>query len=1084
MFLKINQQLERCDRVIRQRVRPHIHRVIAPLTVSSFDIPGEPMPVPEFFEKVAKNEIHFQPFTIGNKWGTTWGTTWFKVQGRIPQGYPRVAPGDPTGHPCPLELILDLGWFDHSVGGHIEGMVYRPDGTAIKAVHPRNYWVRIVDSGGQKHISIADDGSFTVYLEAACNPLLLGVPPFIRTDLGEKATGRPEEQYVFRAANLTSYDQRFEDYWLDLQVVSSVMREIDPDSPRYWQMGKALQRSLNAYDEQDPATVADARAELHDVLSKPANASSLSISAIGHAHIDSAWLWPVRETRRKVGRTVANVLALMDEDPDFKYAMSSAQQYVWLEQARPDLFRRMMERIREGRFIPVGGMWVESDGMLPAGESLIRQISYGQRYFRSKLGVTAQGVWLPDSFGYTSAWPQIARRSGYQWFLTQKISWNDTTKFPHHSFMWEGLDGTQIFTHFPPADTYAAWMIAKELHYTEKNFRDKDLSTHVLMLFGYGDGGGGPTREMMGRLHRFHNLEGMPRVSIDTPNHFFETAKKEMIDNSRIYSSSRASGLADEFDESEMPTWKGELYLELHRGTLTSQQEMKRLCREEESLLRTVEYLCAAASLLVPHFVYPTEKLDNIWKDLLLNQFHDILPGSGIAWVHREARQKYAADIADLRDLMKDVCEQIARQQHQQENQKSSSHQPMKISQFGPHAWEPVPSSVSVSLSSRSHSKKTLKLTQHSDGTYSLRGGRLDADIRADGTLSSVVDTASNRELVSHGLRFGTYELLKDEPAQYDAWNVDRDAFLRQVPVTSGVIEEAQLIDHDQTLRVVSRETFSASSIRTVMEIHANEPIIHYHAHVDWHEHERFLKVCFPLALSTRYAFYDTQYGTVARPVRKNTSSEEACYESCTHRFVRIADSSYGVSVVNNSTYGCDVTEIDSDSSRGRGEGTLVRTSLLSSPVFPDPHTDQGEHDFTWRIVADATPETTLEQATDLNAFPVDGIPQFAPLAQVLDQDGHVSRDIELDWVKMADDGSGDVIVRLFEPFGQHAEGTLHLCKQLQSATVRETGTLEYNEVPADLPVCLESRGSQPAQGARVSFQPYEMATLRIHRGK
>ena len=206
----------------------------------------------------------------------------------------------------------------------------------------------------------------------------------------------------------------------------------------------------------------------------------MNVSAIGHAHIDSAWLWPVRETRRKVARTVSNALALMDADPDFKYAMSSAQQYAWLEEDHPDIFNRMKQRIEEGRFIPVGGMWVEADGMLPAGESLIRQIAYGRKYFKEHLGVEPKGVWLPDSFGYTGAWPQIARRAGYEWFLTQKISWNDTTKFPHHSFMWEGIDGSRIFTHFPPADTYAAWCKVRELDYAEKNFQDKDPVRHNL----------------------------------------------------------------------------------------------------------------------------------------------------------------------------------------------------------------------------------------------------------------------------------------------------------------------------------------------------------------------------------------------------------------------------------------------------------------------------------------------------------------------------------------------------------------------------------------------------------------------------
>ena len=428
MFLKPEQQLERCKRIVRQRVDPHIHPSIAQLAVESFDIPGEPMPTDEFFEKLNRGDIDFKPFTLGGEWGTTWGTVWFRLTGTVPASYPKGKP---------LELILDLGWYPHSCGGHIEGLVYRADGTAIKAVHPLNYWVPFMDAEGNAQVPVAEDGSFTLYLEAASNPLLLGVPPFIETELGDHATGKPDEPYVFKSADLAEFDERYENYSVDLDVVSSLMEFADKQSPRYWQLAKALQRSLNAYDERNPESVEAARAALAGVLAKPANASAMNVSAIGHAHIDSAWLWPVRETRRKVARTVSNALALMDADPDFKYAMSSAQQYAWLEEDHPDIFKRMKRRIEEGRFIPVGGMWVEADGMLPAGESLIRQIAYGRKYFKEHLGVEPKGVWLPDSFGYTGAWPQIARRAGYEWFLTQKISWNDTTKFPHHSFMWE-----------------------------------------------------------------------------------------------------------------------------------------------------------------------------------------------------------------------------------------------------------------------------------------------------------------------------------------------------------------------------------------------------------------------------------------------------------------------------------------------------------------------------------------------------------------------------------------------------------------------------------------------------------------------
>ena len=505
------------------------------------------MPTDEFFAKLNRGDIDFKPFTLGSEWGTTWGTVWFRLTGTVPAGYPKGKP---------LELILDLGWYPHSCGGHIEGLVYRADGTAIKAVHPLNYWVPFIDAEGNAQVPVAEDGSFTLYLEAASNPLLLGVPPFIETELGDHATGKPDEPYVFKSADLTEFDARFENYSVDLDVVSSLMEFADKQSPRYWQLAKALQRSLNAYDERNPESVEAARAALAGVLAKPANASAMNVSAIGHAHIDSAWLWPVRETRRKVARTVSNALALMDADPDFKYAMSSAQQYAWLEEDHPDIFKRMKRRIEEGRFIPVGGMWVEADGMLPAGESLIRQIAYGRKYFKEHLGVEPKGVWLPDSFGYTGAWPQIARRAGYEWFLTQKISWNDTTKFPHHSFMWEGIDGSRIFTPFPPADTYAAWCKVQELDYAEKNFQDKDLADRSLLLFGFGDGGGGPTRNMMEHLHRYENLEGVSKVSVEEPNDFFDKAHRQLAENAGP----------------EMPVWKGELYLELHRGTLTSQQ--------------------------------------------------------------------------------------------------------------------------------------------------------------------------------------------------------------------------------------------------------------------------------------------------------------------------------------------------------------------------------------------------------------------------------------------------------------------------------------------------------------------------------
>ena len=1049
MFLKPEQQLERCKRIVRQRVDPHIHPSIAQLAVESFDIPGEPMPTDEFFAKLNRGDIDFKPFTLGSEWGTTWGTVWFRLTGTVPAGYPKGKP---------LELILDLGWYPHSCGGHIEGLVYRADGTAIKAVHPLNYWVPFIDAEGNAQVPVAEDGSFTLYLEAASNPLLLGVPPFIETELGDHATGKPDEPYVFKSADLTEFDARFENYSVDLDVVSSLMEFADKQSPRYWQLAKALQRSLNAYDERNPESVEAARAALAGVLAKPANASAMNVSAIGHAHIDSAWLWPVRETRRKVARTVSNVLALMDEDPDFTYAMSSAQQYAWLEEEHPDLFARMKRRIEEGRFIPVGGMWVESDNMIPSGESLVRQITFGRRYFKEHLGVAPRGIWLPDSFGYTGSWPQIARRAGFDWFLTQKISWNDTTKFPHHSFMWEGIDGTRILTHFPPSDTYCSWMSMHELMYSQRNFLDKDLSRNAILLYGFGDGGGGPTREMTARIRRDHDLAGAPKIEFGTPDQLFDRVREDIVDDA----------------QGETPVFKGELYLELHRATLTAQQDMKRGCRQEESMLRVTEYLCAAARIKNPDYVYPREELDRIWKTLLLNQFHDILPGSAIAWVHRQARTEYARDIARLNEIALEAGRAIAVVEPDDATITDAVIAP--YSRQACEAWVVRPASSRAEAGTASMARVAVT---HDGDAIVLDNGQLHVRIEADGTVSSIVDQRTNRELVPAGTRLGRYEMLKDEPFHWDAWDIQRDAFL-----TANALSEASITSVDETANggaVVHAVTRAKGvEIRTGIALRPGSATLDFTADVDWHAVEQFLKVDMPVTVQAVNAQYECQYGLVERPINKNTRSDDAKFESCTHRFVRIADADYPVAVVNASTYGSDVSPIHADTAHGTGRGTMVRLSLLSAPLYPDPRTDQGAHSFAWSLVADADMNAVLDEAARLNSPVIGELPDLAPLVSLTD----VTGTIVLDWVKLADDGSDDLIVRLYEAAGGNAAAALRLDAALADAkaSVQEVNLMEEPELDAELPRALAGDEPMPADGAVVSLAPFQLTTLRIRR--
>ena len=1040
MFLLPNQQLERCDRVMQQRVKPHIHTTLAACTLRSFHNPGEPVPSSEFLAKVRNGQVPFEPFRVPGVWGTTWGTTWFEVNGHIDMAAVKGRK---------VELMVDLGWLDHrGPGFQSEGLVYRADGTAIKSANPRNHWIPLVYADGGSTVELDEHGDFTVYIEAAANPFVEGPTPFSPTELGEEATGTCDFPYTLSRMDITIFNEDVFAYYMDLETVSSLIRELKDDDPRYWQLAKALQRSLNIYDERDLETVSAARAALAGVLAEPAASSAIKHIAIGHAHIDSAWLWPVRETRRKVARTVSNVLALMDEDPDFTYAMSSAQQYAWLEEEHPDLFARMKRRIEEGRFIPVGGMWVESDNMIPSGESLVRQITFGRRYFKEHLGVTPRGIWLPDSFGYTGSWPQIARRAGFDWFLTQKISWNDTTKFPHHSFMWEGIDGSRIFTHFPPADTYAAWCKVQELDYAEKNFQDKDLADRSLLLFGFGDGGGGPTRNMMEHLHRYENLEGVSKVSVEEPNDFFDKAHRQLAENAGP----------------EMPVWKGELYLELHRGTLTSQQGMKRGCRQEESLLRTVEYLGAAATLADPNYAYPREELDRIWKTLMLNQFHDVLPGSSIAWVHREAREDYRRALKRLAEIAQDMCA-VLRKANPQADLLAEA----RISQFRNDgaAWRA--SRINEPTNALSVLTQTLD-----NGRVLLANGVLSVTIEADGTISSLLDEEHGRELVPAGTRLGQYELLRDEPAVWDAWEIERESLLMANAMT-GSIESVDTENGAARVRV--RTADDDTVITTTITLRPGSHTLDFHADIDWHERERFLKVDLPLGIVADQATYDCQYGLVRRPIVKNTASDEAKYESSTNRFTLIGDAGYAAAVINGSVYGSDASPIAGNVAEGRDSGTMFRLSLLSAPTFPDPRTDIGAHEFDWSVVANATVGRALDAACALNAPTLHDMPDLAPLASIESANGTVV----LDWIKLADDGSGDLIARAYEAAGGRTDATLHVCPALAGASVHETNVLEGDNLAADLPVALQD-GTQDAEGATLHFGPFQLATLRITR--
>ena len=864
MFLLPDQQLRRADRVMRQRLVPYVHETLSHCQLRAFANEGEPEQSADFLARVKENKVDFLDFMVPGAWGTIWGTTWFEVRGRIDRESVKGRA---------VELVVDLGWKRHrGPGFQAEGLCYRPDGSVIKAVNPDNCWIPLIDANGVANVELDDAGRFTVYVEAASNPLVEADLPFAPMNLGERADGRPSD-YVLTTMDVCAFNQNVFDYLMDLETVTSLMRELKDDDPRYWQLAKALQRSLNTYDERDIAgTLEPAKEKLAGVLSEPAYSSVI---------------------------------------------------------------------------------------------------------------------------------------------------------------------------------------------------HDKDLSRNAILLYGYSDGGGGPTREMVARIRRDHDLAGAPSIDFGTPDELFDRVRHDIVDE-----------VPD-----ETPVFKGELYLELHRATLTSQQEMKRGCRREENLLRTTEYLCAAASVFNPEYRYPREELDGIWKTLLLNQFHDILPGSAIAWVHRQARADYVRDIARLRDIAAEAGASIASARDDADMRSNAAIVPYTAKNGD--LWIACTAAVGTqdddANGTDAVADESTIATTCDDGRIILDNGLLRAIIAPDGTVRSLIDLDNGHELVPDGSGIGHYELLRDEPYEWDAWDIQRDAFLSAEGIDDSHVERVTETKRGGATVHVS-STADGVSIDACITLRPKSKSLEFRTKVDWRASERFLKVDIPMAIQADRAQYECQYGMVERPIQKNTRSDEAKYESCTHRFVRVADAGYAAAVVNASTYGSDVSPIHRNTASGPVRGTMIRLSLLSSPLYPDPNTDKGVHEFAWNVVADASMPAVLDEANRLNAAVLPAVPAFDPLAQLNPVDGVMV----LDWVKLADDGSGDLILRVYEAVGGEAHARLAVNAALGKATVRECSIMEDARLDAELPAAFadgDPSVARTAQGAMLSLHPFQLATLRVSCG-
>jgi alpha-mannosidase len=847
------------------------------------------------------------------------------------------------------------------------------------------------------------------------------------------ALGRPYsslEPVVLDHCQIARFDEQAWRLFHDLDVLRQLEAEVAHglDRALAGRLLSELNRFCNIW-RADARFTWDEAAEVLAALYQLENGSYVhEVAAVGHAHIDTAWLWPLAETYRKCVRTFSSQCAYMDDYPEYRFACSQAQQYTWIKERNPDLYRRIAERVERGQFIPVGGTWIEPDCNIPSGESLVRQFLLGQTFFEREFGRRCREFWNPDVFGYNGQLPQIMRGAGIEWFLTQKLSWNAFNKPDYHTFRWQGIDGSEVLTHFPPADTYNAMADVAELRRSAHDYKDHDRSQRSYLLFGYGDGGGGPTRDMLETLRRVRDLQGVPRTSQRSSEEFFTALERESPD---------------------LPVLVGELYFELHRGTYTSQAEVKRANRKCEFLLHDVELLASLA-----HWrglqEYPRAELQRLWETLCTNQFHDIIPGSSIDQVYADAHRDYAeleqgclalraAALAALDD--------------------GSGTRPLNTLGIARRGVVVAADGAASFASARAFASATalepaapVTITEAEDG-WRLGNAHLRAHVDRGGRLLALQHRGSGRQALRDP--GNVLEIYEDIPIAWDAWDVD--PFHLETREDCPPAHAARVVS-ESPLRVeiaFDHRIGEASSGTQTIRLDADARRIEFAWTLDWRESQKILKVRFPVDVRSPDATYEMQFGVAERPTHYTTKQDLARYEVPGHRFADLSEHGFGVALLSESKYGFSTF------------GNELRMSLLRAPRSPDPGADIGEHRFGYALHPHEgrwQEGGVVAEGLDFNA-PL--VPAPLTLEPVCSLD---TADLVLDTVKLAEREDA-LVLRLYEAHG--ARGRARLTLGVEATTVARANLLEDPQGD-DLPVT----GSV----VELDYRPFEIVTLLVRR--
>ena len=876
-------------------------------------------------------------------------------------------------------------------------------------------------------------------------------------------TGSVAGQILF-LPSLVSRDKRIDRLYYDSKVALDAALCLDRDSFEYTKIIRTLEITAGLLDLRKPyseafyASIDKAGKYLQEMIYRPTEADHTEhkVKCVGHTHIDVAWLWTLSQTREKVVRSFATALNLMKQYPEYRFFSSQPQLYQFVKEEAPALYEKIKEMIRQGRWEADGAMWLEADCNITGGESLVRQFLYGKRFFREEFGIDSRILWLPDTFGYTAALPQIMLKCGVDWFVTSKISWNDTNQMPYDTFYWVGLDGSRVLSYFITArDKEQNWYekSAYRTYYnghirpsqvmgTWKRYQQKEWNEETLLPFGFGDGGGGPTRDMLEQQRRLSaGLPGMPKTEMEPVHVFLKHTEQSFLEN------------ADKLHST--PEWTGELYLELHRGTYTSMALNKRFNRKCEFTFRLAELLCTMNFVLLGR-EYPRQLLRDSWQVILLNQFHDILPGSSIYEVYEESHRQYCKVLKTGERLVEDALQSIAeRLETEGDILALNPHSfaadgytnGIKVTGLPPLGWrvlKPIPQ------------RNGIKVTERRLETDFYR-----IEIDEAGNLSSLFDKQDGRQVLAGAAN--QLQVFEDFSPEHDAWEIR--SYYRQKMWTLDEADVSIIREGTRAGWLIQRR-FQHSLISQKILLYPDSRRIDFETEIDWQEEHMLLKAAFPLAIHTNKATYDIQFGNIERPNHQNTSWDEARFEVCAHKWADLSEDDYGVSLLNDCKYGYNA------------QGNTLKLTLLKCATDPNPHADKGKHRFVYSLyphMGGFREGGTIQEAYLLNQ-PVLSMP-LTRQDGLRSQNGLLSdeysfircdqENIVIETVKLAEE-SNDIIVRLYDGYNRRKRVELEAGFDFEQAYLCDMLENEWNPLQTE--------------GRRIHLEVgnYEIVTIKI----